>query len=86
MEANACGVPVVGSNRPGLMDSIRHEKTGYLVEYGDVGAIADRAVDILGDAGLRERLSKASLEWARSMTWKRCADEMEELFLSEAAS
>lgn len=84
VEANACGVPVIGSNRPGLMDSILHEKTGYLVEYGDVDAMAERAIAVLSDPVLWTRLSAAGMEWAGSMTWERCADEMEKLFLREA--
>jgi glycosyltransferase involved in cell wall biosynthesis len=84
VEANACGVPVVGSDRPGLRDSILHDKTGYLVDYGDDAAMAERAVELLGDRELWQRFSAAGLEWARSMTWERCADEMEALFLREA--
>lgn len=84
IEANACGVPVVGSDRPGLRDSILHGKTGFLVEYGDAGAFAERALEILRDHALWERLSRAGLEWAATMTWERTADEMERVFLEEA--
>jgi len=86
VEANACGVPVVASDRPGLRDSVLHERTGYLVPYGDVGAFARRAVEILGNPDLWRRFSAAGMEWARSLTWDRCADEMEKLFVREAGS
>ncbi len=85
VEANACGVPVVGSDRPGLRDSIRDGETGYLVPYGDVDAFARRALEVLGDRDLWRRLSEAGLRWARSLTWERCADEMEVLFRREVA-
>lgn len=84
VEANACGVPVVGSNRPGLKDSILDGKTGYLVEYGDDAAFAERGAELLSDAALWNRMSKAALEWAGTMTWERTANEMEQLFLREA--
>lgn len=84
LEANACGVPVVGSNRPGLKDSILHEKTGFLVEYGDARAFAARGLELLTDHTLWTRMSLAGLEWARSLTWDRTANEMEQLFLREA--
>jgi glycosyltransferase involved in cell wall biosynthesis len=84
VEANACGVPVVGSNRPGLKDSIRDGETGYLVEYGDDVAFAERGLQLLTDGALWKRMSAAALEWAATMTWERTADEMERLFLEEA--
>jgi glycosyltransferase involved in cell wall biosynthesis len=84
VEANACGMPVVGSDRPGLRDSIRDGKTGYLVEYGDDAAFAARGVELLRDRTLWERMSTGAIEWAQSMTWDRTANEMEQLFLQEA--
>jgi len=84
VEANACGVPVIGSNRPGLRDSILHEKTGYLVEYGDVDAFAARSVELLTDDATWQRMRTEGLSWAGSMTWDRCADEMGQLFMRGA--
>ena len=80
VEANACGVPVVGSDRPGLRDSIRDGETGFLVPYGDADAFAARALALLEDAELWSRMSGAAMEWARSLTWERTADEMERVF------
>ncbi|HEX6790635.1 MAG TPA: glycosyltransferase family 4 protein [Candidatus Krumholzibacteria bacterium] len=81
VEANACGVPVVGSDRPGLRDSIQDGVTGFLVPYGDAGAFARRTVELLTDRALFERMSAAGEAWARTLTWERTADEMEQVFL-----
>lgn len=81
VEANACGVPVVGSNVPGLRDSIQDGVTGFLVPYGDVDAFADKTVALMKDPALHERMSTAGEAWARTLTWERCADEMEPVFL-----
>jgi glycosyltransferase involved in cell wall biosynthesis len=86
LEANACGMPVVGSNRPGLKDSILEDKTGFLVEYGDVEGFARKGLELLTDGDLWGRMSSAALDWARSMTWGRTADEMEKAFLRETSS
>jgi glycosyltransferase involved in cell wall biosynthesis len=83
IEANACGMPVVGTDRPGLRDSILHDKTGFLVEYGDVDAMARRAIELLVDGALWRRMSTEAVAWARSLTWERTADEMEQLFHRE---
>ncbi len=83
VEANACGVPVVGSNRPGLKDSILENKTGFLAEYGNVDEFAEKGLQLLTDPGMWARFSEAGLEWARSLTWERTASEMEVLFLRD---
>lgn len=80
VEANACGVPVVGSNVPGLRDSIQDGVTGFLVPYGNVEAFAEKTVALLKDHALHERMSAAGEAWARTLTWERCADEMEPVF------
>ncbi|MBN2184089.1 MAG: glycosyltransferase family 4 protein [Candidatus Krumholzibacteriota bacterium] len=81
VEANACGVPGVASDRPGLRDSVIDGTTGFLVPYGDSSAFADKAVRILGDEKLWKRMSDDSLERVRGLTWERCARETEELLL-----
>ncbi len=84
VEANACGVPVVGSDRPGLRDSIKDRKTGFLVPYGDADAMAHKTVELLGDRELWQRMSDAALVWSQSLTWEKCAAEMEAIFVREA--
>jgi glycosyltransferase involved in cell wall biosynthesis len=86
VEANACGVPVVASRRPGLQDSVLDGRTGYLVEYGDDRAFAERAIELLQDDAKWQSMSEEALTWARSLTWERCAREMEALFMEEVAS
>lgn len=83
VEANACGVPVVASDRPGLRDSVRHGETGFLVDYGDEEAFAARSLELLRDPELWGRMSEAGLKWAQSLTWEKCASEMERIFLDE---
>jgi glycosyltransferase involved in cell wall biosynthesis len=83
VEANACGVPVVASRRPGLQDSVKDGDTGFLVEYGDPRAFADKALELLTDENKRNRMSAAAVEWARSLTWDRTGSEMEAIFLDE---
>ncbi len=83
VEANACGLPVVASDRPGLRDSVLNGRTGYLVAYGDAQAFAARALELLGNRETWEQMSAAGTEWARSLTWEKTAAEMEEIFLRE---
>jgi glycosyltransferase involved in cell wall biosynthesis len=83
VEANACGVPVVASDRPGLRDSVKDGETGFLVKYGDPAAFARRSLEVLRDPERWRRMSAAGVAWAQSMTWDRTAREMEHIFLRE---
>ncbi len=75
VEANACGLPVVASDRPGLRDSVIDRETGFLVPYGDADAFAAKSLEILRDRSLWGRMSAAALERVKSLTWDRTAKE-----------
>ena len=70
IEANACGVPVVASRRPGLVDSVRDGETGTLVPYGDAAAFAHAALALLQDPAQRELYGERARAWARRFTWE----------------
>ena len=59
LEAMACGLPVVGSDVPGIREIVRHGETGWLAPFGDVDALAGALRALSGDAALRERLGRA---------------------------
>ena len=63
LEANACGLPVAAFPVTGPIDVVIEGRTGALDE--DLRAAALRALDV-------DR--QACVEYARSMTWARCAD------------
>ena len=76
IEANACGVPLIASDVSGLRDSVLHEKTGLLYDYGDIEQLAEKMLLLLRDEHLRSRLSREALEWAGTFHWDRSADAM----------
>jgi glycosyltransferase involved in cell wall biosynthesis len=86
VEANACGVPVIASDRPGLRDSVKEGETGYLVEYGDERAFAEKSLELIGDEHKWRTMSASAIEWAKSLTWDRTAREMERVFLDQIGS
>lgn len=49
LEAMACGVPGIGTNIGGIPEVIEHGTNGYLVELGDVDAVAQYAIELLSD-------------------------------------
>ncbi|HZV90547.1 MAG TPA: glycosyltransferase, partial [Candidatus Nitrosocosmicus sp.] len=72
IEANACGVPVVASRSPGLIESVRDRETGLLVPHGDHRALAAGLVQLLTDRDLRLEQARAAIAWARTFDWETC--------------
>ena len=73
IEANACGTPAIAYDVPGLRDSIKHGKTGLLVESGNIKALSEVIITILEDEELREELSENALEYSKQFSWDESA-------------
>jgi len=61
LEAQACGVPVVGADTPGVAGIVAAGRTGLLVPARDPGAFAEAIRTLLGDPALRARMGAAAL-------------------------
>jgi glycosyltransferase involved in cell wall biosynthesis len=59
LEAMAFKKPVIGGNHGGTPEVILDNETGFLVEHGDVGALADRISILLGNPELCKRMGEA---------------------------
>jgi len=85
LEAMACGRPVVGTNVGGLGHLIRTEG-GRAVPPGHLGALAGALIELLSDAGLRERMGSFNRELVeRRYSWDAVIDELESIY-DEVAS
>lgn len=58
LEAMAAEVPVIGYASGGLRELVRDGETGFLVPFGDTEALAERAVELLGDEQRRRAMGK----------------------------
>ncbi len=63
LEASACGLPVIGGDSGGAPDAVLEGQTGYVVDGNDVEEIAARAIELLADANLREKLGARGRSW-----------------------
>jgi glycosyltransferase involved in cell wall biosynthesis len=78
VEAMACGLPVLASNRSSLPEVIGD--AGLFFDPESPLAIADCLCQFLDDASLRPRLGELALTRARSFTWDRAAELAEDCF------
>lgn len=66
LEAGASGLPVIATRHAGIKDAIVHEKTGLLVDEGDISTMADSMTLLAKDAQLASQLGRGGREWVSS--------------------
>ncbi len=71
------GKPVVAPAVPPVLEVLRDGETGFLIEPGNADQLADRIVELAGDAALRERLGAAGRDYVRAHhTWRNNAEQI----------
>jgi glycosyltransferase involved in cell wall biosynthesis len=65
LEAMACGLPVIATGIGGIVDVIKDEENGLLVEPGDVNQLADALKRLLSDNDYASALGEKALNTAR---------------------
>ena len=71
LEANACGIPAIGSAGTGVEQSINHGSTGLLVNPHDPFEISKAVKTVISNYS---RFSENSRQWASRHSWKIIAD------------
>ena len=66
LQAQAAGVPVIGSRAGGIPEAVADERTGLLLAPGDVAGIAAAARRLLRDPAERERMGNEARRRIRS--------------------
>lgn len=62
LEGMALGKPVIASHVGGLREAIQNGQNGFLIEPGDINALATKLCDLLVDQSLRKSMGKAARE------------------------
>jgi colanic acid/amylovoran biosynthesis glycosyltransferase len=66
LEAAASGLPVIATRHAGIKEAVLDQKTGLLVDEGDIKAMAEHMVRLAQDAQLAANLGQAGREWVSS--------------------
>lgn len=70
LEAGAIGLPVIAGDSGGAPDAVLDSRTGYVVDGRDVGQVARRLTELLGDPELASRMGGRGRAWVeREWTW-----------------
>jgi len=78
VEANACGLPVIGGRSGGTADAVIDGKTGLLVDPYDVDEIAAAIIRLLTDRELAWRLGENGRQRVeQELTWEKVGDRLE---------
>jgi D-inositol-3-phosphate glycosyltransferase len=80
LEAQACGLPVVGSAVAGLRSMVRDGVSGYLIEGHDPATYAERIGRLLADPDFAAQMGRRGRLLAQTFSWTRTADRLQELF------
>jgi N-acetyl-alpha-D-glucosaminyl L-malate synthase BshA len=66
LEAMACEVPVIASRVGGLPEVVRDGVDGFLIPPRDVDSMSERAIEILLNPSMRDRLGRQGRQWAEA--------------------
>lgn len=80
LEANACGLPVVGSYDNGGEEAIMEGKTGFLALPNNAESTAEAVINLLSDPERYARMSREALSWAQAHSWKLIALKYIEIY------
>lgn len=61
-EAMAYGKPVIGTRVGGIPEVVADQQSGFVLDRGDVSAIADRILKLVNDPELRARMGHFGLK------------------------
>jgi glycosyltransferase involved in cell wall biosynthesis len=65
LEASAAALPVIATNHAGIPDVVIDGITGYVIEEGDIDAMASRMATLLGDPELCRKMGSAARDRVR---------------------
>jgi hypothetical protein len=84
LEANTLGTPAVAYDVPGLRDSVRDGRTGWLVPaHHDLTQALAGALTELADPDRRRSYADESQRWAQRFSWDSSAERLARVLLGE---
>ncbi len=70
IESNACGVPVIAANSPGLRDSVKDGYNGLLYPYGNIDALVGAIKRLFANRTLLGEMRQNAIKWSQRFDWE----------------
>jgi glycosyltransferase involved in cell wall biosynthesis len=67
LEAMACGLPVIGSDIPGINELLKDKTNGLLFSLGNLNQLRNAILELVNDKELRIRLGREGMELVRKV-------------------
>jgi len=82
LEAAAAGLPIIATRQGGIPEVVRDAFNGLLLRQpDDATELAEKIIDLLNDAPLRQRLGQQGRDWvSATFSWERIARTLEEFY------
>ena len=80
VEANACGVPVLGADVPGTRDSVKDGESGWLLPHGEIDAWSAKVEELITHPEKLDARSASCLAWAEQFSWEGAARKYIKIF------
>ncbi len=78
LESLSCGTPVIATNVGGIPEQVREGENGFLVRRENAADMTEKAMTVLNDSALLERLGNSALKFSRpKFSLERMVDQYE---------
>ncbi|MDY0360674.1 MAG: glycosyltransferase [Desulforegulaceae bacterium] len=76
MEAQACGIPVIVTDKGGPKENLIPGKTGYIVKAHDINQFVSSALNLLDDEELLNQMKKNARKYMETRSFESCHKEL----------
>lgn len=82
LEASACELPVIVSDRGGLPEVVKDQETGFVVDINELELVVEKILELGTQPELRKKMGQAGRLFVNdNYEWNHCGDKMEALYL-----
>ncbi|MFJ6263835.1 glycosyltransferase [Lysinibacillus xylanilyticus] len=82
LEAMACGLPIVTTRAGGVIDIVKQNQNGLLVDVGNREQLTEEMSKLVEDVMLRQQFSEVSFNMSKQYDIQKCVEKYGDLYLS----